>query len=513
MSENNMKRTAVCVVKVLFLVMTAVGNPTPAEADPPSRQTAPVGTDPKMTSDDADYGYSEKKPVKVGSKEKLGGPEAEQAYLDDLRDANGKPIHYKRLGSVGRSPDGNIMDLYVVTSSTGQKVKLYIDMYHPQNEPAKQLAPKGFYKATGSASAARADGKDSKNYLNLSLPRGSRFTPIVLTASERKAIVARVAEVDGKREIQVLEGHGDKWDFVGKQGRAVTGVDGNFLIDAKQGPDGRLWVLAGYTPPSNPDRGFSNYLYCFENDRWKLAGPQKGQPSDFFGTDFGVHFLGGAEPVRHFVAGKEIPDPRQNHNLMRLDENRFVPLPAQDLVRKHHGTMVWRKNDAWYFVPRNADGQTQLDAYWVKGARANDVVGPIRLGDWKARLTFRQFAISDQGMIAVLGWEGKLDNLDTARTFGQLFRPNGDQRYERSELPPLPAKYTEHLAWSPTGSLFVTTLREGRTIEVFSLAGAKWERKNKAEQPMEIGLIWDPRLFFRTNGEPVVVWEDFVPRR
>jgi len=249
------------------------------------------------------------------------------------------------------------MDLYVVTSSTGQKVKLYIDMYHPQNEPAKQLAPKGFYKATGSASAARADGKDSKNYLNLSLPRGSRFTPIVLTASERKAIVARVAEVDGKREIQVLEGHGDKWDFVGKQGRAVTGVDGNFLIDAKQGPDGRLWVLAGYTPPSNPDRGFSNYLYCFENDRWKLAGPQKGQPSDFFGTDFGVHFLGGAEPVRHFVAGKEIPDPRQNHNLMRLDENRFVPLPAQDLVRKHHGTMVWRKNDAWYFVPRNADGR------------------------------------------------------------------------------------------------------------------------------------------------------------
>src|SRR5260370_1434763 len=202
------------------------------------------------------------------------------------------------------------MSIYSLTSSTGQKVKLYIDMYHPQNEPAKQLAPKGFYKATGSASAARADGKDSKNYLNLSLPRGSRFTPIVLTASERKAIVARVAEVDGKREIQVLEGHGDKWDFVGKQGRAVTGVDGNFLIDAKQGPDEPLMLLTADTPPANPDRGFSNYLYCFENDRWKLACPQKGQPSDFFGTDFVVHFLGAAQTIPPFAARKKKPAPR-----------------------------------------------------------------------------------------------------------------------------------------------------------------------------------------------------------
>src|SRR5690349_6584676 len=46
---------------------------------------APAGVDPKQTSEDAEYGYSEKKPIKVGAKDELGGPAAERAYLNTLR--------------------------------------------------------------------------------------------------------------------------------------------------------------------------------------------------------------------------------------------------------------------------------------------------------------------------------------------------------------------------------------------------------------------------------------------
>jgi hypothetical protein len=106
----------------------------------------PAGVDPKMTSDDTDYG-SEKKPIKLGSKDELGGPKAERAYLDALRDEAGKPVTYKRVGSVGKSPDGNVMDLYEVTTTSGKKFKLYIDMYHPKKGPGDQPAPKGLFKA------------------------------------------------------------------------------------------------------------------------------------------------------------------------------------------------------------------------------------------------------------------------------------------------------------------------------------------------------------------------------
>jgi hypothetical protein len=115
----------------------------PKEDDKPSESV-----DPKMTSDDADYGHSEKKPIKVGSQEGiLGGPDAERAYLNSLRDETGRAVMYVRVGSVGKSPDGNIMDSYEVKTLAGKKFNLYIDMYHPKNEPEKQLAPKGLYKA------------------------------------------------------------------------------------------------------------------------------------------------------------------------------------------------------------------------------------------------------------------------------------------------------------------------------------------------------------------------------
>ena len=112
-----------------------------AEAKPPA------GVAPKLSSTDPEYGYSQKKPIKVGAKDEFGGPAAERAYLNTLRDEEGKPVIFKRLGSFGDGPDGNVLDGYEVQTSTGRKLTLYIDMYHPKSDPAKQLAPKGLFKA------------------------------------------------------------------------------------------------------------------------------------------------------------------------------------------------------------------------------------------------------------------------------------------------------------------------------------------------------------------------------
>ena len=54
-------------------------------------------------------------------------------------------LMYRNRG-FGAGPDGHILDGYEVQTSTGRKLLLYIDMYHPTNDPAKQLAPKGLFK-------------------------------------------------------------------------------------------------------------------------------------------------------------------------------------------------------------------------------------------------------------------------------------------------------------------------------------------------------------------------------
>lgn len=124
-----------------FLLVFFLGAPVFAETNPPA------GVDPAQTSTDPDYGYSKEKPVKVGDKDPLRGPRAERAYLDALRDEHGKPMQYERIGNFGAGPDGHIIDGYQLVTSTGKKLVIYMDMYHPENDPAKQPAPRGLWKA------------------------------------------------------------------------------------------------------------------------------------------------------------------------------------------------------------------------------------------------------------------------------------------------------------------------------------------------------------------------------
>ncbi len=106
---------------------------------------APAGVDPKLTSRDKEYGYSKMKPVKVGSKSKDAGPVAEREFLETLLDGEGKKVRFERVGSFGVGSDDHIVDGYEVTGSDGKKM-IYIDMYHPENPPKKQLAPMGFWR-------------------------------------------------------------------------------------------------------------------------------------------------------------------------------------------------------------------------------------------------------------------------------------------------------------------------------------------------------------------------------
>jgi hypothetical protein len=143
-----MKTSIILAIALAFSGIVATRAQTTAPANPATAEPkAPAGVDPKLTSADPEYGYSQKKPIKVGSKDEFGGPLAERAYFNTLRDEAGKPVTFERQGSFGAGPDGNILDGYEVQTSTGRKAVLYIDMYHPESDPKTQLAPKGFFKA------------------------------------------------------------------------------------------------------------------------------------------------------------------------------------------------------------------------------------------------------------------------------------------------------------------------------------------------------------------------------
>jgi hypothetical protein len=89
-------------------------------------------------STDKTYGFTPKNPIKTGTGPN-GGPANQRAYLDLLRDAQGNPIKYKRLGSCCSYKSENglfgmaMLDRYEITykneKGKKKKVVIYLSFY------------------------------------------------------------------------------------------------------------------------------------------------------------------------------------------------------------------------------------------------------------------------------------------------------------------------------------------------------------------------------------------------
>ena len=122
-----------------------IATEVPTASDEQAAPNVPPGIDPAQTSDDPSYGYTPGNPVRVGFEDEFSGPAASQVYLRHLRDAKFGRFEFERVGSFGGNPDEHLVDKYILRSSTGEKFEIFIDMYHPECTPLRQLAPKGMY--------------------------------------------------------------------------------------------------------------------------------------------------------------------------------------------------------------------------------------------------------------------------------------------------------------------------------------------------------------------------------
>jgi hypothetical protein len=76
----------------------------------------------------------------LGAKEnpvRVSMPPGERRYLGNLRCPTGEAPGFSRLGSTGKGPFGNILDVYTVKCPAAEPVNVYMDMYHgdPERRP------------------------------------------------------------------------------------------------------------------------------------------------------------------------------------------------------------------------------------------------------------------------------------------------------------------------------------------------------------------------------------------
>ncbi|MCB9235770.1 MAG: 2-dehydro-3-deoxyphosphooctonate aldolase [Bacteroidia bacterium] len=98
-------------------------------------------------ADQADYGYSQQNPIKVGGSEEHSGPASERYFLNALLGPQGQAVTYKRTGSccefkteAGYEGKG-LLDQYEVTWEGSKTPKLlFINMY----DYGDLMIPSGF---------------------------------------------------------------------------------------------------------------------------------------------------------------------------------------------------------------------------------------------------------------------------------------------------------------------------------------------------------------------------------
>lgn len=363
---------------------------------------------------------------------------------------------------------------------------------------------------------AEDDAAKRNRFINLSIPEPwTDLTPTwILSATAEKTIVAQHSIV---RDICVIEIEGDRRRTVGENGDAVTGLEGSILHWATQGADGRLFIMAEY-PRLQRIRGNRFCLYVLEGDRWRPYGPRFGAPIEkpFFIFDHGVHFLGDNRPLTVSISPPEdLSDRSRRIRLRRIEGEDWFTLPGFDHVYDDSrvARLEWRKNDACFIEEYREEEASALDVRWLEGPDPKFVSGPVRLGAWMKRMSFFHFAVSAEGAVAVYGMERVRDVIDeTTPKFVKIYHPTGDGGYKLEEAP-APGDWrssVDAMGWSPTGVLHAVH-RDGESVAVHAWKDGRWKLAGTGTAAWEGSLIMNPKLHFRPDGTPLVVWENFIP--
>lgn len=454
----------------------------------------------------------------VGSKQnpiKVHGVEMERFYCKFLRTPDGEEVEYERVGSFGEGPYGNILDLYKVTTKDGKtEWDIYIDMYHEDANSLPQVAPPGLLTLQ-QYTASKLKGKQ-RNYIGLSLPSGSQFAPIVTTTASGSPAIARVVPGPSGSDIEVLSEDGQSWALLGKNGNAVTGnAKGyTFLSDFRRGPDDALWLMATFTFPNR------DTLFRYDGREWKIVGPADGLQESWGMWSAGIVF---GKDKRPFCVKN-----RQKEGLFvaKLQDNvwaeatipkHILDIKPPDIVDVDdlqgfaksniflHTKCVTTDGAVWLFWDWSGQEETRISALRIAGTTESDYFGPVDLLSLGSKRIIQSQAVSADEHIALNITDG---NYQDGRVY-LITSTDGWKTVQTQKTTELQGDTEfDDLRWSPRGDLYACRVSDDNLVELLHLQDQTWTVKASHRQPEESGRVFDARIFFGKDGDPVVVWED-----
>lgn len=245
-----------------------------------------------------------------------------------------------------------------------------------------------------------------------------------------------------------------------------------------------------------------------------MADPPEGHPASTF-DDRGLAFLGVSEPAHLQLTsdGKSKTPGDVVSRLLQWHKGQWQTHPAEKTLQESWGRLLWSTGEAWVIAARRAEGKTTMHGYRISGPRRADVTGPYQLLTLDGSYDLYLADLSDHHRMALLFTESVEPNHGALvkPCLGRIVDVTRPDKPAAESIAVPPLNRLDHFLWSPKREL-VATACDFYKVRVFALRDGKWTPIAEASQDASEGRIFRPRLVFRSDGVPIVTWEDFFPR-
>lgn len=343
--------------------------------------------------------------------------------------------------------------------------------------------------------AATSSGQDRlKRYLNIVAPQTALRAPILLTLNGKTTLFGLFERVHG-RDVSAMLLNGKKWQPLGENGLAISGVGGNFLSCVAVDASGSPWILTYYTRPSNPVRADRFFLYNLRRNHWTLVGPQDGLKADFSGNA-SLHLRAGTTPVLTYKSFDRDAGSYEQRVFV-LQEDKWN---QSDFARHIPNDSVVLTSQNQAFVVRVGNGMVSVHEF--PDASVNAFPQPKYIIGFPRDQRFDRLYF-DRGKPAAL----LTSDSEAKRSFLRY-----SDRHDGTDLEELPLPDDHSLIgirWNQGGQMIVAT-DDSETAGIYRRTSDSWVLVASARETSG-AVLFSPFFTILDDGKPIVTWEAFFP--
>lgn len=279
------------------------------------------------------------------------------------------------------------------------------------------------------------------------------------------------------------------WARLGSNGFGITSHEDGYVFGLTADSEDRIWMLVRFNSIGNPDTFERWFLYCYENDRWKIKGPANGHPNKMLdGNQLLVSNTG--IPIFHNADVDE-----SHHRRPRIDylsNGRWVEAPISKSLTSADHCFLNPSAPTEMFIVRRDKPSSTYTIHQVETLTATELGEPKK--SFQSEKYVEDFVINSMGELACTVMHNEKPHVFLCKT--NVSPPTIELIAPPSEM------YLPGIGWDSNNNLVIGGFDQ-KNVYGFRRIDGNWQPAGSVQHESEVQFA---KLFLSADDEPVLTW-------